>query len=749
MNNEDSPVLWVFAGINGAGKSTIQQNILENTNVKIINADSLASQKPLMSSGDLNTFGGGRDAIKQVRQALKNKESFSIESTLGGGSNRDTYALKLMQEAQKKGYTVKLMYVALDSPEIAKERIKERVKKGGHNIDDSIIDRRYPETLSRLSRAIELADEAYVFDNTNKFKLLAQKENEKVFYFDPPKWITQYLPASYKSKNLDAHAQTNEIDAVNDDKQKESLKSDVVNGFMFDNGGMENSRLDLNALAQGVKTHFDGEKTHYYFENELAFFDYGKSLRMANENASENDAMVLLALQTASTHHKSGFKIVGNDAFIEKSLRLIAEYDLKVILTDKKQNKELEIIKEKLINHTNNDVNKDNSMRVKESASPYLVKPSENNSNVFNENLKQNTKYSNKEKPIKDQSTEKRKNNKEFRGELVKSGSAPFEFKEGEKITPYIVIKNTDSNDAKTIWGVDFPRALEENKARIGDIVNVKNLGKKDVEVNVPVKDKEGNIKSFKKIKTIRNTWEVTPEYPKATNTNPDCVPPKDYKAYDYQSFIKVQDKVYDTLYSLYEKNELTPLLSNDISNYKEDYIWFYPNGKVVPDTEPKPLTLPEIPENNRLTGKMIFVQEGTKGASITDAILFCGKNGFFQGVIRDEKTDIFHDVIAKSNTIEKDGMRKSYISLAKLKNNQFEYFGYGNLNEDGTLLKYKNNEDGQLKTMKLFNHDIKYQESFNDLFNNHNKEFRKNELNKQNQEATHVYKQKSSKPRP
>lgn len=93
--------------------------------------------------------------------------------------------------------------------------------------------------------------------------------------------------------------------------------------------------------------------------------------------------------------------------------------------------------------------------------------------------------------------------------------------------------------------------------------------------------------------------------------------------------------------------------------------------------------------------------------------------------------------------------MRKSYISLAKLKNNQFEYFGYGNLNEDGTLLKYKNNEDGQLKTMKLFNHDIKYQESFNDLFNNHNKEFRKNELNKQNQEATHVYKQKSSKPRP
>ncbi|EMU8988599.1 zeta toxin family protein [Proteus mirabilis] len=749
MNNENSPVLWVFAGINGAGKSTIQQNILENTNVKVINADSLASQKPLMSSGDLNTFGGGREAIKQVRQALKNKESFSIESTLGGNSNRDTYALRLMQEAQKKGYQVKLMYVALDSVEIAKERIKERVKKGGHNIDDSIIERRYPETLSRLSRAIELSDEAYVFDNTNKYKLLAQKENGKVFYFDPPKWITKYLPENYKNKHLDAP--TNEIDTVNNDEQKESSKLDVVNGFMFDNGGMQDSRLDLDALAQGVKTHFDGEKTHYYFENELAFFDYGQSIRMANGNASENDAMVLLALQTASTHHKGGFKVVGDDAFIEKSLRLIAEYDLKVILTDKKQNKELEAIKEKLklINHAKSDVNENNSKRVKETTGAYSTKPSENNLNGFNEKLKENTNNSGKEKAIKDQSTVKQRTNKGFRGELVKKGSAPFDFKEGEKVTPYIVIKSTDNNEAKTIWGVDFPRALAENNAKIGDIVNVKNLGKKDVEVDVPIKDDKGNIKSFKKIKTIRNTWEITPEYPKATNTNPDSTPPKDFKAYDYKSFIEVQNKVYDALYSIYEKNDSVPSLNSNFSNYKSDYIWFYPNGKIVPDSESKPLTLPKIPENNRLTGNMIFAQEGTKGASLTDGILFCGKDGYFQGVIRDEKTDVFHDVIAKVNLVEKDGMKKSYISLAKFKENQFEYFGYGNLNEDGSILNYKNNEDNQLKSMKLLNYDIRHQDGFIDLFNNHNKELKQSEINKQTQEATHVYKQKLSKPRP
>ncbi|PHM68001.1 LPD7 domain-containing protein [Xenorhabdus sp. KJ12.1] len=742
MNN--NPTLWVFAGINGAGKSTIQQRVFDNEEIKVINADLLAAEKPLLSSGAANTLGGGREAIQQVREALKNRESFSIESTLGGKGDRDTYALKVMQQAKDQGYQVRLMYVALNSVDTAKERVIARVAKGGHDIPAETIERRYPETLGRLQRAISIADNAYVYDNTGRhYQLIAQKENDQMFYFSPPEWIEKYLPKS--AQDLQSAPQQQEPIS-----QQKTLVTEV-DGFVFDNSNVKKERLDLDALAQAITTHYDGEKTHYSFNKELAFFDYGQSIRMATEQASQRDEMVLIALQTAALHHKSGFKIVGSDEFKDKALSLIAEYDLKVTLTDKSQLEQLEKLKQdyqkenkpedkSVSSQTEDHAGKNNSLdEIKDK------KPEPDIDALVSQETKISDVNANSDKVL----NEEKGQDQYIRGELVKTGKAPFEFKEGENESPYIVLK-TDNKDNRniTLWGVDFPRAIAENDVKLGDLVKVKHLGKKPVTVSVPVRDENNKIIKYKEITTIRNTWEVKPEYPKPTKDNPDTVFPKDFKGYDIETFKKIQGKVHEKLYDFYEKSGMIPSISNDIEKYKGDYIWFYPNGKPVPDSVTKPLTPPNISDYNRLSGQMVFTENGTPGAAPVNSVLVAGRDGYLQGVVRDPKTDVFHDVIVPINTKMKDGIvDKTYVTFAAFKDEQCNYMAYGNMDSSGNNLKYKVSETKDIRSMKLTNHDFKYQNSFEPLFEN--QKYQAQQRENQQQEEQHVNKKtKAAKPK-
>ncbi|WP_434523847.1 LPD7 domain-containing protein [Photorhabdus asymbiotica] len=739
---DNSPTLWVFAGINGAGKSTIQQRIFENDEVKVINADVLTAQKPLLSSGVANTFGGGREAIQQVREALINHQSFSIESTLGGKGDRDTYAMKVMQEARKQGYQVNLVYVALDSADIAKERVSERVAKGGHDIPPDMIERRYPETLRRLDRVIELADNAYVYDNSGRnYQLVAQKENNQVFRFSTPDWLAKYLPKPGRKQSQAPQPQNEGGPETTQEAQQTE-----INGFAFDNGIMAKERLDLEALAQAITTHYDGEKTNYYFNNELAFFDYGQSIRMASEQASKRDDMVLIALQTAILHHKSGFKIVGSDEFKQKALSLIAEYDLKVTLTDKNQQAELEKLRQEYQNkkislvdsHTSQTKNKTDGNKFGQG------KPDENN----NHNLSLDTDAiiagnNNKKENEPDDTAVDQQGC--IRGELVKVDNAPYLFKEGEKFSPYIVLKtDNERNPTRTLWGVDFPRAMAEFHAKEGDLVKVRHLGRKPVTVSVPIKDEKNKIVGYEKIETIRNAWEVIPEYPKSTNNNPEAIPARDFKGYDVKTFKEIQEKVHEQLYSFYAKNNTVPNLSNDVEKYKGDYVWFYPNGKPVPDDVKKPMTPPNLSDFCRLSGQMVFIEQGTSGASPINAVLVVGRDGYLQGVIRDRQTDVFHDVIVPINqTKQRGNINKTYATFVEFKNEQCNYMAYGNIDKSGEVLKYKLSDSKEIRGMMLTNEDLKYQNGYGELFKNDRDQ--NNQKNTQQQEAQYVNKQTRS----
>ena len=71
----------------------------------------------------------GRIAVERLNAYLQAGITFNQETTLCGHT-----ILHTIRRAKQSGYGIELHYVGVDSPEIAKQRIAERVKMGGHGI---------------------------------------------------------------------------------------------------------------------------------------------------------------------------------------------------------------------------------------------------------------------------------------------------------------------------------------------------------------------------------------------------------------------------------------------------------------------------------------------------------------------------------------------------------------------------------------------------------------------------------------
>jgi predicted ABC-type ATPase len=84
-----------------------------------------------------------------------------------------------------------LLFFWLNNIQLAKERVKIRVKEGGHNIPNDLIERRYLKGIKNLFDIyLEIVDGTLIFDNSyGKHELIAQKiENEDLMIFDLEKF---------------------------------------------------------------------------------------------------------------------------------------------------------------------------------------------------------------------------------------------------------------------------------------------------------------------------------------------------------------------------------------------------------------------------------------------------------------------------------------------------------------------------------------------------------------------------------
>ena len=131
--------LYIIAGCNGAGKTTVSNTILPKSLLvkEFVNADEIAKGlSPFNPEGV--AIEAGRLMLKRIEELLNAEESFSIETTLATKSY-----VNLVKRAHEKGYVVHVLFFWLDSIELAKMRVADRVANGGHNIPTDVIERRY------------------------------------------------------------------------------------------------------------------------------------------------------------------------------------------------------------------------------------------------------------------------------------------------------------------------------------------------------------------------------------------------------------------------------------------------------------------------------------------------------------------------------------------------------------------------------------------------------------------------------
>ena len=159
----------IFAGVNGAGKTSIYESIYyeKNKDEKRINTDEMVARVGSWKDNNLQ-IKCAREAVKLINNYIKNNISFNQETTLSGKS-----IIKNIEKAKQKGFYVVINYIGVDSPEIAKERVRIRILKGGHGIPEETIERRYYESLDNLKEVLNICNEINMYDNTNKFKDVA------------------------------------------------------------------------------------------------------------------------------------------------------------------------------------------------------------------------------------------------------------------------------------------------------------------------------------------------------------------------------------------------------------------------------------------------------------------------------------------------------------------------------------------------------------------------------------------------
>lgn len=175
--------IYIIAGPNGAGKTTASFVLLpEYLGIReFVNADEIARGLSPFNP-EKAAFEAGRIMLQRIDYLLQSGISFAFETTLSTRSYKS-----FVQKAQASGYYCHLLFFALPSPEMAVNRVAQRVQEGGHNIPVEVIQRRYERGLVNLFGYYwDVVDELSFFDNRDEVPLLIsfKKGKELTLYYE-------------------------------------------------------------------------------------------------------------------------------------------------------------------------------------------------------------------------------------------------------------------------------------------------------------------------------------------------------------------------------------------------------------------------------------------------------------------------------------------------------------------------------------------------------------------------------------
>ena len=163
---DPTPCIYVLAGTNGAGKSSIGGAMFRKSGTEYFNPDEAAlrilSANPAITQEKANGA-AWNEGKRLLERAIDERCNFAIETTLGG----HTLAV-LLEKALLKGIEVRVWYVGLESPELHIARVRARVEKGGHDIPEAKIRERYTRSIWNLIQLLPKLTEVFVYDNSEE-----------------------------------------------------------------------------------------------------------------------------------------------------------------------------------------------------------------------------------------------------------------------------------------------------------------------------------------------------------------------------------------------------------------------------------------------------------------------------------------------------------------------------------------------------------------------------------------------------
>lgn len=158
--------IYVLAGVNGSGKSSIGGAAIKSNGVDYFNPDEAAQQlralHPNMTQFIANSHAWtlGKEMLENT---ILNKETFAFETTLGGRTITD-----LLIKAANEGLKVKVWYAGLESVELNLARVRARVARGGHDIPEADIRKRWDGSRRNLIRLLPTLHSLRLYDNSHE-----------------------------------------------------------------------------------------------------------------------------------------------------------------------------------------------------------------------------------------------------------------------------------------------------------------------------------------------------------------------------------------------------------------------------------------------------------------------------------------------------------------------------------------------------------------------------------------------------
>jgi len=210
MSSKPQPCIYVLAGVNGAGKSSIAGAAFRQQGGEYYNPDEVALRRivadPRRSQVDANAE-AWREGVRLLERAIEKRSDFAFETTLGANT-----IPRLLAQAASVGIEIYVWYAGLSSPELHIERVRNRVRRGGHDIPEEHIRHRYEHSRLNLIHLLPSLTALRVYDNSingdpaagmmPKPQLVLQMEKGKILnprdLSSTPGWAKPIVAAAMK-----------------------------------------------------------------------------------------------------------------------------------------------------------------------------------------------------------------------------------------------------------------------------------------------------------------------------------------------------------------------------------------------------------------------------------------------------------------------------------------------------------------------------------------------------------------------